>query len=174
MISTSQSDIKTQLSHLIFILIITVGSILIFLYINYESGFIGALPLFVGLFLYLIYFVPVLFLHIEYLSIDRNTVVIFNKEEENYRYTSNKTDLIFNANEIKSITLYADKIGWFSTSSYYFYLIKLENSNIQLVITSFITKNFAIPEKQAEKIVKRNRLIASPFLEKLDNSFEKL
>jgi len=108
-----------------------------------------------------------LFLHIEYSVLGRKTVITYYPDKKLYIFDNSKINFEFSSKNIKTITLYKDKIGWYSTSSFFYIKLELYDHTDNYIITSYIIEEILVDKEIKEKAIKKNRLIPSPFFDKL-------
>ncbi len=167
MIYIYKKNLKNQLSHLLFVIggFFTLIIGYLYFYLKYGDDFSFETYMLV-IYIYIIYLIPALFLHFEYLKIDKKTILEFDEEKELYIYNNSHTLLKFRNENINKITMYKDKAGWFSTSSYFYLEIELKKVLNPIIITSFIAEKMPIEKERKKNIIIKYRLIPSPFLEK--------
>lgn len=162
-----KKNLKTIISHFLFLIGGSITVIIGYVFLYFKFGYFGGLPLLVGGIFFSFYLIPALFLHIEYSFLDRKTVITFFPDEKLYIYNNSKISFEFNNNDIKTITRFKDKVGWYSTSSFYYIKLELYKHTDSYIITSYVLENLLIDKKIKAGIIKKNRLIPSPFLEKI-------
>ena len=161
-------SLVNQTFSLSFIIAMAIG--LVFAGISFYSKFeyLGGTPLRIGLALYIAYFLPVVFLHVEYFLIDYKKTLFIDHVDNEFIYTRGQDRQSFKLNDIEKIIIYQDLNGWFSTSAYSFVLIQIRERENPIILTSLLIKKFAKPLPiENEKIFHKRRIIPSPFLERL-------
>jgi hypothetical protein len=160
-------SVKNQFYCLSFLLSLSFFLLMSFIYLYNKLGVIDRSAFNFVIVFYLLYLIPVIFLHSEYLILNYNTELYFDGAENSFLFIRNKLKLVFNVSEIENITIFEDKNGWFSTSQYSYFTIKIKNSNELLIITSFLIRKFKVPfVVNKNKIIHKRRIIPSPFLDK--------
>jgi len=163
-----KKNLKTVISHFIFLIGMVVFVSLAYIYFYFKFGYNDGYPLLIGgLFFLFFYLIPALFLHIEYSVLDRKTVITYYTDKKLYFYDNSKIKFEFSKDNISKITLYKDKIGWYSTSSFFYIKLELQNHPDNYIITSYIIEKMLVDKEIEKRAIKKNRLIPSPFLEKL-------
>jgi len=162
-----KKNLKTVISHFLFLIGGSVTVIIGYVYLYFKFGYVGGLPLLVGCIFFSFYLIPALFLHIEYSVLDRKTVITYYPDKKLYLYDNSKINFEFSSKNIKTITLYKDKIGWYSTSSFFYIKLELYDHTDKYIITSYIIEEMLVDKEIKERAIKKNRLIPSPFFEKL-------
>ena len=162
----------------IFLLLFTLGCMLYFYYTNPFFR----LQIFVWLFV--IQLVPVLYLHFEYLLINKGSYLIINNDLSMLKYINMHEEVGLNFNQIARIVLYLPPSAYrgnierkmqFLPIEPYGYAVIYSKDGDKLMISSLMIPNVY---KELEKIKgvpmdKKKRLFASPSFEKVIQWFTK-
>lgn len=160
-------SIKNQLHSLSFIIAVTIVSIFGGIYFYNNYGYLEGTPLRIGIFFYLVYFLPVLFLHIEYFINDYKKTLYIDYGDNLFIYVEKNDRQVFHLHDIEKITIYKDANGWFSTSTYSYASIQIREREKPIILTSFLIREFAKPLRiKNQKIFYKRRIIPSPFFER--------
>jgi hypothetical protein len=160
-------SLRNQFYSLSFIIALTIAIIFGGVYFYNNFGYIEGTPLVIGIFFYLVYFLPVCYLHIEYFVNDYKKTLYIDYGDNLFVYVEKHDRQVFHLDDIEKITIYKDDNGWFSTSTYSFVSIQIKEREKPIILTSFLIREFAIPLRiKNQKIFHKRRIIPSPFFER--------
>lgn len=173
---------KNQFKALEFALFILLFTIACMLYFYYTDPMFR-LQIFIWLFL--IQLIPVLYLHFEYLIINRGSSLVVNNDLSALKYMKDHEVVDLNFNQIARIVLYMPPSAYrgnierkmqFLPVEPYSYAVVYSNEGDKIIITSLMVPDVykELGKMKGVSIDKKKRLFASPSLEGILQWFKEM
>lgn len=149
--------------------VILVHSVLIYAYLHFFGlkGDLTFLWIYLGIFM--LDGLPTIILHLQYLSANRNTVLIFRKQQRTLSYTRKEKTFDYSFDDIAEALYVAGYGGgaWYSFSEYRYFVLAFKDGKSILISCLMIKFDKALLEGIFGIPVK-SKIMGMPFVKNLD------